>query len=205
MLSDEDMRKFGQKYSEWRSNRTIDEYELHGKILEYEESYFEDMTFQPNSELYNTVQSMANMFDYFSVELESQYFTFRIQDLENETMGQTNFPEREIIIAPKYKDDKSVILHEMIHAYELTLQTEHSVLNELLLLTLYKKLKPQISNLDSLIREHAELYGQHCISLSGGTHGILFYLKSLDLDLRCKYKLGTVCGYGRDTGEMWYY
>ena len=73
MLSDEDMRKFGQKYSEWRSNRTIDEYELHGKILEYEESYFEDMTFQPNSELYNTVQSMANMFDYFSVELESQY------------------------------------------------------------------------------------------------------------------------------------
>ena len=138
MLSDEDMRKFGQKYSEWRSNRTIDEYELHGKILEYEESYFEDMTFQPNSELYNTVQSMANMFDYFSVELESQYFTFRIQDLKNETMGRTNFPEREIIIAPKYKDDKSVILHEMIHAYELTLQTEHSVLNELLLLTLYK-------------------------------------------------------------------
>ena len=53
MLSDEDMRKFGQKYSEWWSNRTIDEYELHGKILEYEESYFEDMTFQPNSELYN--------------------------------------------------------------------------------------------------------------------------------------------------------
>lgn len=205
MLSDEDMRKFGQKYSEWRSNRTIDEYELHGKILEYEESYFEDMTFQPNSELYNTVQSMANMFDYFSVELESQYFTFRIQDLKNETMGRTNFPEREIIIAPKYKDDKSVILHEMIHAYELTLQTEHSVLNELLLLALYKKLKPQISNLDSLIREHAELYGQHCISSSGGTHGILFYLKSLDLDLRCEYKLGTVCGYGRDTGEMWYY
>ena len=143
--------------------------------------------------------------DDFSLELRSQYFTFHIEDLENGIMGQTNFPERKIVIAPKYKNDKSVILHEMIHAYELTLQTEHSVLNELLLITLYNKLKPQIPELDKLISEHVELYGQHCVSISGGTHGLLFYLKSLDLDLRCEYKLGTVCGYGRDTGEMWYY
>ena len=204
-MPDEEMQNFSQKHSEWWSNRTLDEYELQGKILEYEEKYFEDMTFQPDSALYNTVQTVIDMYDYFSLELRSQYFTFHIEDLENGIMGQTNFPERKIVIAPKYKNDKSVILHEMIHAYELTLQTEHSVLNELLLITLYNKLKPQIPELDKLISEHVELYGQHCVSISGGTHGLLFYLKSLDLDLRCEYKLGTVCGYGRDTGEMWYY
>lgn len=204
-MTDEEMQNFSQKHSEWWHRHTVDEYELHGKILEYEEKYFEDMTFQPGSALYDIVQTVIDMYDYFSLELESQYFTFHIQDLENGTMGQTNFPERKIVIAPKYKNDKSVILHEMIHAYELTLQTEHSVLNELLLITLYNKLKPQIPELDKLINEHVELYGQHCVSISGGTHGLLFYLKSLDLDLRCEYKLGTVCGYGRDTGEMWYF
>lgn len=35
------------------------------------------------------------------------------------------------------------------------------------------------------------------IAQAGGNHDILFFLKSLDVDLRCGYTLGTVCGYGR--------
>ena len=204
-MSFEDMQKFSEKYDEWWHNRTANEYELHNNILDYEAEYFEDMTLQPGSPLHDIVDLTENMYDFFSVELEYQMFTFHVEELEEGTMGETCYPERKITIAPKYKNSKAVILHEMIHAYEHILHEEHFILNELMLLYFYNKLRPLISDLDTLIKEHAELYGQHCISSTGGSHGILFYLKSLDLDLRCKYKLGTVCGYGRDTGEMWYY
>ena len=36
------------------------------------------------------------------------------------------------------------------------------------------------------------------ITNAGGSHDVLFFLKSLDLDLKLGFKLGTVCGYGRD-------
>ncbi len=200
-----DENLFYTKYSEWFKNRTPEEFELHGDILKYQEEYFEDMTLQPNSPLHNIAELMENMYDVFSVELEFQYYTFHIADLNEGTMGETCHPERKTTITPKYKNSKPVILHEMIHAYEHILHDEHFTLNELMLLHFYNKLKPLISDLDTLIKKHAELYGQHCVSSTGGSHGILFYLKSLDLDIRCGYELGTVCGYGRDTGDMWYY
>lgn len=199
-----DMQAF-EKYQKWFNNRTPEEYELHGDILKYQEEYFEDMTLQPNSLLHNTADIMENMYDVFSLELNFHHYTFHIANLDEYTMGETCHPERKITIAPKYKNSVPVILHEMIHAYEHILHDEHFTLNELMLLYFYNKLKPLIPDLDTLIEEHAELYGQHCISSTGGSHGILFYLKSLDLDMRCGYKLGTVCGYGRDTGDMWYY
>lgn len=196
--------QFCQKYNTWRMNRTPDEYELHGSILEYEENYFEDMTFQPGSICYDTVKFIIDNYDFFSLELEYQYITYHIKNLENAS-GQFDSHERSITISPDCKNNRSVILHEMIHAYEYVLCEENPVLCELMLIKLYDKLKPLISNLDELIMNHAELYGQHCIASSSGQHGILFYLKSLDLDLRCGYEFGKVCGYGRDTGKMWYF
>lgn len=200
-----DDMKMLEKYQEWFTNRTSEEYKLHGDILEYEDAYFEDMTLQPFSPLHSIAELMENMYDVFDISLQGQYYTFHIAILDDYTMGETCYTERKITIAPEYKNSKPVILHEMIHAYEHILHDEHFTLNELMLLHLYNKLKPLISDLDTLIKKHAELYGQHCVSCTGGSHGILFYLKSLDLDMRCNYKLGTVCGYGRDTGDMLYY
>jgi hypothetical protein len=94
----------------------------------------------------------------------------------------------------------------MIHAYEVILFENPlgRILRDILFVNLYNSLKPKIKNLDTLITTHGHIYNQGKITREGGYHGILFYLKSLDLDLRLGLKLGTVCGYGRDmydTGE----
>lgn len=120
-------------------------------------------------------------------------------------LGQCNSLERTLAITKSYLQDKRVILHEMIHAHENILDSTHySVLRENLLIALYKKLSPRISDLEQRIAEHSEIYSQTKVMSSGGKHDLLFFLKSLDLDIRCHYPLGTVCGYGRYTGDMWY-
>lgn len=126
-----------------------------------------------------------------------------IVDDNKEYSSQFNPNEHTIFITRSHIDDKRVILHEMIHAYEHMLEQKHHMLNEYLLLALYKKLSPLIPDLDKRLAEHGEMYSQYRVRSLGGYHGLLFYLKSLDLDIRCDYKLGTVCGYGRDTGDMW--
>ena len=100
-MSFEDMQKFSEKYDEWWHNRTANEYELHNNILDYEAEYFEDMTLQPGSPLHDIVDLTENMYDFFSVELEYQKFTFHVEELEEGTMGETCYPERKITIAPK--------------------------------------------------------------------------------------------------------
>ena len=81
----------------------------------------------------------------------------------------------------------------MIHAYEGALDW---AFQQILLTCLYKDLSRKIDNLDGRLVEncHASILRQN--ALIGGCHSVLFYLKSLDLDLRCGFELGTVWGYG---------
>lgn len=200
-LSDE---KLHELYNKWWSNRTPEEYKLHFDILDYEESYFEDMTFQKDSLCWEIASFVDAEFDHLYLELTQTSYRFYIVDDNKEYSGQCNSLEHTISITRSHVFDKTVILHEMIHAYEAILEQHESILCEYLLLALYKKLLPTIPDLDERLVKHSEIYGQRCVSSSGGYHGLLFYLKSLDLDIRCGYDLGTVCGYGRDTGDMWY-
>ena len=88
----------------------------------------------------------------------------------------------------------------MIHAHEINLEELHPFYREILILCLYKKLSAQIPDLyDRVVAHTNEIFGIK-ITKSGGNHGVLFFLKSLDLDLKMGYALGTVCGYGR-SGE----
>jgi hypothetical protein len=91
----------------------------------------------------------------------------------------------------------------MIHAYEGIYKQDEwfpvrQSLRDMLTFRLYNHLKPKIENLDERILNHAHSLRQEDILIRGGSHGILFFLKSLDLDLRLGLKLGTVCGYGRE-------
>jgi hypothetical protein len=113
-------------------------------------------------------------------------------------------------IHPKHITDVTVILHEMIHAYERMLLLDNSISGQIfrdtLTLCLYNSLKPKINDLDIRILDHSHVSRQWRLNNTGGFHGILFFLKSLDLDIRLGVKLGTVCGYGREefvsnTGE----
>ena len=71
-------------------------------------------------------------------------------------------------------------------------------------INLYLDLKGKLSadnpgypndDLDVLIHKHANFSDVLLIAEQGGSHDLLFFLKSLDLDLRFGYDLGTVFGY----------
>lgn len=194
-------------FQEWFFNRSPEEFKLYSTILDYGESYFEDMTFQENSLCWNIYSFIVENFEELYLDLSSSKWMYRFLIVEDtpEFLGQCNSLERTISITQSHINDKKTILHEMIHAYENILDSVgYSVLRENLLIALYRKLLPKISDLEQRIADHSELYSQTNVMNSGGKHDLLFFLKSLDLDIRCGYDLGTVCGYGRDTGDMWY-
>jgi hypothetical protein len=124
-------------------------------------------------------------------------------------LGRYDPKEQIIYIHPKYTTDKTVILHEMIHGYECILLQKGvfgQILRDTLTFCLYNSLKPKIKDLDIRVLDHSHVIRQQNLINDGGSHGILFFLKSLDLDIRLGLKPGTICGYGRDefpgnTGE----
>ena len=197
-------------YSEYRNSMTPDDEELYTKIMEYEE-LFDDMCFMPNSIIHDfTTYSIEDdeggfeeVTNEYYFELSNQKWRVYVDTISEEgTLGFSNDFERKIVIDHKHKDDKSVILHEMIHAHEAILnRLLSSYYCEILLICLYKKLKDKIPDLYDRIVNFANVEIGSYISLKGGEHGILFLLKSFDLDLRCGYKLGTVCGYKQDQFE----
>jgi len=90
----------------------------------------------------------------------------------------------------------------MIHVYEDNFFENAMFYRDIVFLCLHNDLKAKISDFDDLIISHSHVTNGQNITLRGGEHSALFFLKSLDLDLRCGYKLGTVCGYGRDEIRM---
>ena len=75
---------------------------------------------------------------------------------------------------------------------------QFSYYHDILLFSLYDDLRKRVPDLRDRIIAHTHLISSEKVLLSGGEHDLLFFLKSIDLDLRCGYPLGTVCGYGRD-------
>jgi len=189
-----------------------EEKRLWEKVEEYERTYFEDFTLQPDSILRDFIvfeikddsgnwsESFEDLPDtgLFNFEMP---FAFKIAALDG-VAGICNTESRTITIDPEYSDDQKVILHEMIHAYiGLFKGDQFSVFLECLLLRLYNMLKTKIPDLEDRIVNHAHTIRQEDF-YDHGSHGLLFFLKSLDLDLRLNLPLGSVCSYGREkTGE----
>ena len=202
---EDDLRKL---YQDWFFNRSPEEDRLFDLIITYHEEYFEDFAFRPGSVVtpfleYETELDgkSVTMYDEAPIETSEIYshYRFRVEDLDDDAAeGQIDFTNRFITIPSRNLDNKGVILHEMIHAYEGILNESYWSYKEILLICLYEKLSKKVPNLDNRLVKNSQLYIGWKTALSGGRHGLLFYLKSLDLDLRCGYPLGTVCGYGRD-------
>jgi len=198
-------------YKQWETSvktMTAEDQRLATAIFEYEGSYFEDFTLKPNSILHDLlvyeVTSNGKTFeasDYLPTDMElGENYIFKIKKLKG-FAGVCNNRLKTLTIDPGYADDPAVILHEMIHAYiDLFQNSKYAIiatLFECLLLRLYNDLKIKIPDLENRIIEHAHTIKQEDFN-SCGSHGLLFFLKSLDLDLRLGFPLGTVCGYGRE-------
>lgn len=193
-----------ETHYEWIMSRSAADEKLAQIILSYED-YFDEMNFQPGSIIdsfitYKILGSngswQTTYDDFYMMSLDGNY-RFYVANLEDEIAGQTNGIDRTIEISPEYLDDKAVILHEMIHAHENLINNEWLFYHDIILLCLYNDLKGKITDLDAKILEHTHVIRGDSISMEGGSHDILFLLKGLDLDLRCGFELGTVCGYGR--------
>ncbi len=197
--------ELSKKYDQWWGNRDADTHELHTQILQYESEYFDDMRLKDSNlkkytiatDDYGNECSLEDLFNLY-FDLEFNKYTYTIMKLDD-CAALCDSKDRTITFDPEYASDKATILHEMIHAYENIIDSvKRPFIREIIFLHLYNKLKPEIADLDDKIAGHANVLSGMDIYMQGGNHDILFYLKSLDLDLRCGYKPGTVCGYDRD-------
>lgn len=182
------------KYMEWWGTRDMNVFDLHAKAMELDSKYFMDMQLK--------TPELSDYDNFFETDdgdrsLEYYHITYHIEELED-AFGIYDYLERSITIAPDYVSKDEVLLHEMIHAYEDMLDKHKPKDKEIIFLELYKFLKEQDIDIDNRIKSHAFGPASREVAEQGGAHGIFFLLKSLELDIKCGYKLGTVCGYGRD-------
>lgn len=193
-----------KEFDNYRSNITSDQFQLLNMFYEYEYEYFDDMMLSENSLMGDIAEIVSENYDYLPLGLE--YANIRIYHVDTSNFQGCFYPyERKIEIQAGLEPEieKSVILHEMIHFYEWQLQNTFPVAKELLTVRLYNDLSKSVDNFENLIYRHCNLFEQEetFVESSSGIHGLLFYLKSLELDIRCGYPLGTVCGYSRNEWE----
>jgi len=167
------------------------EKKINEKIIDFDNRFFDDFNFK------------SGVLKDLTYRIELPYpleeFSFKkncycvIERMEGDVAGSYN--DYRITLPPDAKDD--LILHEMIHAHidMLVKQPPLSFFSEYLMFYLYKSLKKKIKQLDMMIRIQGEYWH---VRKQPYCHGLLFFLKSLDLDIRLNLPLGTV--YGDDVG-----
>jgi hypothetical protein len=197
-----------QRYGKWFNNRTPQEEALAAEATCLE-PYFADLQLSSKAIakrlLAHEEQSLDGQWvtvdddppEETSEGLMDWIFRFRnpLRDRRSHTeLAGLCEPERKTILIrgglPK-TEHRAVLLHEMIHAHESQLRREFA---EWLVVDLYCRVSRRLLPRRRLhryidISTHTVIHEVH--------HGVLFLLKSLDLDLRFRWKPGTVFGYAR--------
>lgn len=189
----------------YNTEATEEEKKLYGKILDNLSKYFMDMLFKKDTCSGSLLKVRSDNSDKStsenieSVIEELEYYGYNDFKVKIESMEDCDayydVEEKYICISPKSINDDSTILHEMIHLHENLLDEQPKYFHDCLLWALYSHLKGQFDNLDELITENVHIINEKKIYDKGGNHDILFLLKSLDLDIRMGYPMGTVFGY----------
>jgi len=188
------------------------EKQLYEMVMEYEESYFEDFLLRPTSVVHGFFYNGKKQKNRFNTDppnmgLLQNGYKFHVQ---NVTMadefgemvgGECHHTIHRLGIHKDYfcelkESLQTVVLHEMIHAHIGLVKEKQGLydIDQYLLLGLFNKLKKKLRSLYKTLEEYVDYDG----CKFQATHCLLFYLKSLDLDLRLGLPLGTVCGYDLD-------
>ena len=186
------MNRTSEHWLEYYANTSSEEKELIEKVMSFGK-WFNDMKFSDdNDDLLNGIvpEELEN-FDYC-------WFSYRVDPLEK-CEGYYNHKKQVLVISDELKgiSRDSVILHEMIHLHEDVINELPLYYHDILYWKLYSKLKEEVHNLDELIKDSTFLYENQVMYDEGGLHDIVFFLKSLELDVINGYTLGTVFGYGK--------
>ncbi len=105
--------------------------------------------------------------------------------------------EKEKLIIVTDKDNDNILLHEMIHAYEVELRKKSECHRQYIIIRLTEKLLPKINDLIKIIsfdhRPDQRIQDEQLL-----IHNPLFILKSLELDITLKQPIGTIFGYEKE-------
>lgn len=202
------IRKERQSGFEWyNSKATPEQRKLSDRIHDLS-VYFEDMRFEQGTPTHELMKCQA--YDEDAEEWEDYYldppdevaffnyawFAYTVEP-QDDCDGYFNPATQELCITPDYLDDDPTVLHEMIHLHEYVYDCAPGICHDMAFWGLYSTLREKIPKLDEIISTHACMLVQETLYKRGGEHDILFFLKSLDLDIRMGYPLGTVCSYGK--------
>ena len=185
---------------------TPEEKQLHDKMYDFE-PLFSDMVFEEGSASYDLIRCQSKkkdndewIDDVIDLPDEIRHFSYNyvLTKIEDIQVGSAcyNSEEQALTIRPDKITDDGVLLHEMIHMYEQVIDELPKYFHDVLLWAIYQKLKKQVHGLDDAITQHVHVLNEWSIDRYGGSHDLLFLLKSFDLDIRQGYPLGTVFGYG---------
>lgn len=92
------------------------------------------------------------------LSIDEQCFRIIVEDVEK-YYAYTDINSRKIVVDKKYVKDIPTILHEMLHVHEFILENRKPILKEIVLIELYKDLKPKLNqkniDIDTWIFNHA--------------------------------------------------
>lgn len=192
-------------HKEWlQSNPSDEEIKLFNRLCDLSD-YFSDMLFEEGSSTYELIKCQSKSEDGSwqddTIDLPDEltcfsytFFKRKVESLRNNYDGYFDSKEQLLCISKECLDD-DVILHEMIHLHEFVINGLPLFYHDTLLWALYTDLRKEIDNLDRIISSHAHILSGQKTYNKGGLHDILFLLKSLDLDIKMGYSLGTVFRY----------
>lgn len=161
---------------------------------------FSDMTLEDYPAITSVIDEWGDLREIPSMENVSRFYDLNDSDdecIDEDTLGAYNRKDMSIGIRLKSgKPVPTVLAHEMIHSYEHQLENLNPALKEYVLVRLYSRLSRDIPDLEARMEQHLEVTEHRSIENGGGRHGLLFLLKSYDIDLKMGEPLGTVFGYG---------
>lgn len=200
------MKMDDSSYLKWYNEEaTEEERKMHNRLNSFD-NFFEDMRFEPDTSSYHLIQCQSkpegsDVWEECEVPLPDElkyfsynYFKVKIVEMKNYS-GYYDPSEQLICLTPNAID--STIIHELIHVHESIINELPLYYHDMLLWSLYQDLKKRVDGLDAAISQHAHLLNESSLASRGGTHDILFLLKSFDLDIKQKCPFGTIFGYGR--------
>lgn len=146
------------------------------------EAQREDGTWEPET------ISLPDELTYFSYDL----FKLKLCKKKGSSKAQFYPGTGCFVITPEGLEDEKLVLHNMIHLHEWVLNQVPGHYKEMVTKSLYQELRKSISNLDERIEENLSFFRESQTDCD--EHDTLFFLKSLDLDRKRGYELGTIYG-----------
>lgn len=177
----------GEAFLYWQANEaTPEDIQLYNRVMEFADD-FQDMRFENCADNIPDLDAIPD-FDYTICKSK-----------DPEGYAVASYDSSSGVLTARYDAEDFVLLHEMIHLHEDLLDRVQKnlrpILRDMLCWSFYRKLKKRIPAIDEIIDDWSTFENQDALHNAGGTHSVLFLMKSFDLDIKHGWELGTTFAY----------